>query len=91
MSCGYKTFTSNFLVLRHPEIQDMRILSEYSSYSTQAHDDVLAQWEAVQGEGGPLELDLTPVSFMDPYGMGRFETCFSQPNHRHLARLYRER
>lgn len=47
----------------------MRIHSEYSSYSTQAHDDVLAQWEAVQGEGGPLELDLSPVSFMDPYGM----------------------
>lgn|GEM_PF-519947 len=58
-----------FLVLRGPEIQDMRILSEYSSYSTQAHDDLLAQWEAAQGEGGPLELDLTPVSFMDPYGM----------------------
>jgi anti-sigma regulatory factor (Ser/Thr protein kinase) len=47
----------------------MRILSEYSSYSIQAHDDLLAQWDAEQGESGPLELDLTPVSFMDPYGM----------------------
>lgn len=47
----------------------MLIQSEHPSYSTEAHDDVLAQWEKVRGEDGPLELDLTHVSFMDPFGM----------------------
>lgn len=47
----------------------MLIHSDHSSYSAEAHDDVLAQWEKVRGEAGPLELDLTNVSFMDPFGM----------------------
>jgi hypothetical protein len=47
----------------------MLIQSEHSSYSAEAHDDVLAQWEKVRGDDGPLELDLTHVSFMDPFGM----------------------
>ena len=47
----------------------MRIISNHSSYSTEAHDDVLAQWEKVRHEEGPLELDLTQVAFMDPFGM----------------------
>lgn len=47
----------------------MQIASEYSSYSTEAHDDVLEQWEAVRGQEGPLLLDLTRVQFMDPFGM----------------------
>ncbi len=29
----------------------------------------MAQWDKVQGEPGPLELDLTKVGFIDPYGM----------------------
>lgn len=47
----------------------MQIVSEYSSYSTEAHDDVLAQWEKVSASEGPLDLDLTRVQFMDPFGM----------------------
>lgn len=47
----------------------MRIVSEYSSYSVEAHDDVLKQWEAVRDQEGPLLLDLTRVSFIDPFGM----------------------
>ncbi|MBW3635439.1 MAG: hypothetical protein KY445_03100, partial [Armatimonadetes bacterium] len=38
-------------------------------YSCAAHDDVLAQWERVAGEGGCLELDLSRANFFDPYGI----------------------
>lgn len=47
----------------------MRISTEQTSYSTEAHDDVLAQWEKVRHQEGPLELDLMHVSFVDPFGM----------------------
>ncbi|HEX8832762.1 MAG TPA: ATP-binding protein [Abditibacteriaceae bacterium] len=47
----------------------MLIRSEYSTYSTEAHDDLLRQWEAARYEGGPLVLDLSRVQFIDPYGM----------------------
>jgi hypothetical protein len=47
----------------------MQIVSEYSSYGTEAHDDVLKQWEEVRHQDGPLLLDLTRVNFMDPFGM----------------------
>ena len=47
----------------------MLIRSDYSSYSVEAHDDVLRQWETVRGESGPLCLDLSRAGFFDPYGM----------------------
>lgn len=47
----------------------MQIVSEFSSYGVEAHDDVLNQWQNVRGEDGPLELDLTRVGFIDPFGM----------------------
>lgn len=47
----------------------MLIRSEFSTYSIEAHDDVLRQWNQVRHEGGPLELDLSRTSFVDPYGM----------------------
>jgi hypothetical protein len=47
----------------------MQIVSEYTSYSTEAHDDVLQQWEKVRDGEGPLLLDLTRVQFIDPFGM----------------------
>jgi anti-sigma regulatory factor (Ser/Thr protein kinase) len=47
----------------------MLIRSEYSTYSVEAHDDLLRQWETARYEAGPLELDLSRVGFIDPYGM----------------------
>lgn len=47
----------------------MRISSSFSSYSCAAHDDVLAQWEKVRLEAGPLELDLSALRDVDPYGV----------------------
>lgn len=47
----------------------MLIRSEYSFYSSAAHDDVLAQWQLICEQEGPLELDLTRVSFIDPFGI----------------------
>ncbi|MDQ3815371.1 MAG: hypothetical protein M3347_15745 [Armatimonadota bacterium] len=47
----------------------MLIQSTAQKYSTKAHDDLLAQWDAVRFEAGPLTLDLTQVCFIDPYGM----------------------
>ena len=47
----------------------MLIRSEYSTYSVEAHDDLLRQWEAARYEAGPLQLDLSRVGFIDPYGM----------------------
>lgn len=47
----------------------MQIRSEHSFYSNAAHDDLLEQWQRVRAEEGPLELDLTRVSFIDPFGI----------------------
>lgn len=47
----------------------MRIVSTHPLYSCAAHDDVLAQWERVAAESGPLELDLSRATFFDPYGI----------------------
>lgn len=47
----------------------MLIRSEYSTYSVEAHDDLLRQWETARYEVGPLQLDLSRVGFIDPYGM----------------------
>ena len=47
----------------------MKITSPNPFYSCAAHDDVLAQWSGVQSEDGPLELDLSGVKFIDPYGI----------------------
>ncbi len=47
----------------------MLIRSEFSTYSVEAHDDVLRQWERVRGDSGPLCLDLSRAHFFDPYGM----------------------
>jgi len=48
---------------------EMRIESSHSFYSCAAHDELLAAWEAVRNAHGPLELDLSAVSFFDPYGI----------------------
>lgn len=47
----------------------MLISSPHSTYSVSAHDDVLSQWERLRREEGPLHLDLSRASFIDPYGM----------------------
>lgn len=47
----------------------MLIRSEFSTYSIEAHDDLLRQWYQVCHDGGPLELDLSRTNFVDPYGM----------------------
>jgi hypothetical protein len=47
----------------------MRITSTHHLYSCAAHDEVLAQWERVKNEDGPLELDLSRANFFDPYGI----------------------
>ncbi|HEX8549957.1 MAG TPA: hypothetical protein VF681_00240 [Abditibacteriaceae bacterium] len=47
----------------------MRIHPEHTTYGLEAHDDVLAQWNAARVEGGSLELDLSRVAFVDPYGI----------------------
>jgi hypothetical protein len=47
----------------------MLIRSEHPTYSLEAHDDILAQWDAVRLDKGPLELDLSRVAFVDPYGI----------------------
>jgi anti-sigma regulatory factor (Ser/Thr protein kinase) len=47
----------------------MLIRSEFTTYSTAAHDDLLGQWDALRFEPGPLHLDLSRVQFIDPYGM----------------------
>jgi len=48
---------------------EMRIESSHSFYSCAAHDELLAAWEVVRHASGPLELDLSAVSFFDPYGL----------------------
>jgi anti-sigma regulatory factor (Ser/Thr protein kinase) len=47
----------------------MQIASTHSLYSCAAHDEVLAQWERIKNEDGPLELDLSRANFFDPYGI----------------------
>ncbi len=47
----------------------MLIRCEHTTYSVEAHDDVLAAWSAARLEEGPLALDLSRVGFIDPYGM----------------------
>ncbi len=47
----------------------MRIQSTYAVYSCAAHDEVLSQWQRVQVESGPLQLDLSRATFFDPYGI----------------------
>jgi hypothetical protein len=47
----------------------MLIRCDLATYSTQAHDEVLRQWEEVRFNEGPLHLDLSRTSFVDPYGM----------------------
>jgi hypothetical protein len=47
----------------------MKITSQHSFYSCAAHDETLAQWAQIENETGPLELDLSRVSFVDPYGI----------------------
>ena len=47
----------------------MKISSPHPFYSCAAHDAVLAQWNERQSEPGPLELDLSRVAFVDPYGI----------------------
>ncbi len=47
----------------------MRLVSSHPFYSCAAHDELLAAWEVVKNEGGPLELDISSVSFFDPYGI----------------------
>ena len=47
----------------------MRIHSPHAVYSCAAHDEVLTQWARVQGDAGPLELDLSRANFFDPYGI----------------------
>lgn len=47
----------------------MKILLPHPFYSCAAHDAVLAQWNEKQNEPGPLELDLSRVAFIDPYGV----------------------
>ncbi|RYX82942.1 hypothetical protein EON83_16965 [bacterium] len=47
----------------------MRLVSSHWFYSCAAHDEILAAWEVVKNEEGPLELDLTAVNFFDPYGI----------------------
>ncbi|MBV9468030.1 MAG: hypothetical protein JO316_08400 [Abitibacteriaceae bacterium] len=47
----------------------MLIRSSASTYSVAAHDDLLQQWQGVRHEPGPLQLDLSSMEFIDPYGM----------------------
>lgn len=47
----------------------MLIRSEFATYSLEAHDDLLSQWEAARLADGPLTLDLQSVGFIDPYGL----------------------
>lgn len=47
----------------------MRLQSSHSFYSCAAHDELLAAWESVHNESGPLELDLNGTAFFDPYGI----------------------
>lgn len=47
----------------------MQIASTHSFYSCAAHDEVLTQWEQVKNDEGPLELDLSRITFFDPYGI----------------------
>ncbi len=47
----------------------MLIRSDFSTYSVEAHDDVLRQWESARLEPGALTLDLSRAGFFDPYGM----------------------
>ena len=47
----------------------MRIVSDHTFYSCAAHDDLMAQWSEVRFEPGPLDLDLSKVTFVDPYGI----------------------
>ena len=47
----------------------MLITGTHSWYSCAAHDEVLSQWSAVKDEPGPLELDLTEVRWIDPFGI----------------------
>ncbi|BCM91556.1 hypothetical protein IAD21_03431 [Abditibacteriota bacterium] len=47
----------------------MRLVSSHSFYSCAAHDELLAAWNVVKNEDGPLDLDLSSVSFFDPYGI----------------------
>lgn len=47
----------------------MKIKSQHSIYSCTAHDELLAQWATAQDEAGPLEIDLTSATFIDPYGI----------------------
>jgi hypothetical protein len=47
----------------------MRICLTRTTYAAAAHDDLLQQWEEVRREDGPLQLDLSRVQFIDPYGI----------------------
>ncbi|HEX9995916.1 MAG TPA: ATP-binding protein [Abditibacterium sp.] len=47
----------------------MRITSTHALYSCAAHDELLAQWERVKDDEGPLEIDLRRATFFDPYGI----------------------
>jgi hypothetical protein len=54
----------------------MLIRSEYSTYSVEAHDDLLRQWEAARYEAGPLQLDLSRVGLSIPTAWSGW-CCFS--------------
>ncbi|MDF2439148.1 MAG: hypothetical protein JWN98_132 [Abditibacteriota bacterium] len=47
----------------------MLICSDFPKFSIEAHDDLLRQWDAVRFENGPLQLDLSAVQLVDPYGL----------------------
>lgn len=51
----------------------MLIRCAHTTYSVEAHDDVLRQWDELRRAGeegrGPLALDLGRITFFDPYGM----------------------
>ena len=47
----------------------MLIRSDFSTFSVEAYDDLLLQWESARRENGPLCLDLSRATFLDPYGM----------------------
>jgi anti-sigma regulatory factor (Ser/Thr protein kinase) len=47
----------------------MKICTTNTTYSAAAHDEVLEQWDQVRKDDGPLQLDLSRVQFIDPYGI----------------------
>ena len=47
----------------------MIITLESRTYSVQAHDELMRQWEQVRFEPGPLRLDLQRIGFIDPFAM----------------------